>query len=53
MPFTPSVERPIGRSASSVAVKRSDMPCRLIEQDVVALVDEQCADDVARPRRGA
>jgi hypothetical protein len=26
MPFTPDVERPMGRSASSVASNRSDMP---------------------------
>ena len=28
MPVTPEVERPIGRSASSVAVKRTDWPLR-------------------------
>ena len=51
MPFTPSVERPIGRSASSVAVKRSDMPVPADEQDVVVLVDEQALDTTSSSSR--
>ena len=51
MPVTPDVARPIGRSASSVAVKRIDWPLRRDQQQVVGLRATSCAETSSSPSR--